>query len=167
MLRMTKKRSIAHPKVLAAKTAREVAARHRKVPEIGRQFIRGMEKRPRLKKSDSMSKVDEIRSRAEADLVTFIRLVHPNRVLGAIHEELCQRGGPDRTPSITSSSSSPETMASQPSWPTGSRGRSREILRSASFTSLLRRTSQKATRLHQGHPRLPDLPPLLAGYDPP
>lgn len=38
-----------------------------------------------------MSRVDriaQIRALAEADLTTFIRLVHPNRVLGAIHEEL-------------------------------------------------------------------------------
>lgn len=35
------------------------------------------------------NKVQEIRQLAESDLVTFIRLVHPNRVLGAIHEELC------------------------------------------------------------------------------
>lgn len=31
---------------------------------------------------------DELRLRAEQDLVTFIRLVHENRLLGAIHEEL-------------------------------------------------------------------------------
>jgi hypothetical protein len=36
----------------------------------------------------AISKVDEIRALAEADLLTFIRLVHPHRVLGAIHEEL-------------------------------------------------------------------------------
>lgn len=35
------------------------------------------------------TKIQEIRQLAENDLVTFIRLVHPNRVLGAIHEELC------------------------------------------------------------------------------
>lgn len=34
------------------------------------------------------SKADEIRSLAEADLVTFIKLVHPQRVLGGVHEEL-------------------------------------------------------------------------------
>lgn len=33
-------------------------------------------------------KVDQIRSRAEADLHFFIRLVAPHRVLGSIHEEL-------------------------------------------------------------------------------
>ncbi len=32
---------------------------------------------------------DEIREAAEADLVTFIRLVAPHRILGSIHEELC------------------------------------------------------------------------------
>lgn len=31
---------------------------------------------------------DEIRKAAEADLETFIRLVHPNRVLGSIHSEI-------------------------------------------------------------------------------
>jgi phage terminase large subunit-like protein len=36
-----------------------------------------------------ISKKDQIRAAAEADLVTFIRLVHPNRVLGSIHEEVC------------------------------------------------------------------------------
>lgn len=35
-----------------------------------------------------MSRVDEIREAAEADLETFIRLVHPNRVLGNIHTEV-------------------------------------------------------------------------------
>jgi hypothetical protein len=34
------------------------------------------------------SKKDLIREAAEADLVTFIRLIHPNRVLGSVHEEL-------------------------------------------------------------------------------
>lgn len=33
-------------------------------------------------------KKEEIRQAAEADLETFIRLVHPNRVLGAIHSEI-------------------------------------------------------------------------------
>lgn len=33
---------------------------------------------------------DEIRLAAEADLETFIRLVHPNRVLGSIHSEIIQ-----------------------------------------------------------------------------
>lgn len=36
----------------------------------------------------ALSKKDEIRLAAEADLETFIRLVHPNRVLGAVHREL-------------------------------------------------------------------------------
>jgi len=36
----------------------------------------------------SRTKIDEIRSLAEADLLTFIRLVHPHRLLGAVHEEL-------------------------------------------------------------------------------
>lgn len=35
-----------------------------------------------------MSKTLEIREAAEADLATFIRLVHPGRVLGSIHEEI-------------------------------------------------------------------------------
>lgn len=35
-----------------------------------------------------MSKVDEIREAAEADLLTFVRLVAPHRVLGRVHEEL-------------------------------------------------------------------------------
>src|SRR6478736_8988730 len=34
--------------------------------------------------------LDEIRQAAEADLLTFIRLVAPHRVLGAVHEELCR-----------------------------------------------------------------------------
>lgn len=33
--------------------------------------------------------IDQIRKKAEDDLVTFIRLVHPQRVLGDIHIELC------------------------------------------------------------------------------
>ena len=36
----------------------------------------------------SISKKQQIKELAEADLLTFIRLVHPQRVLGAIHEEL-------------------------------------------------------------------------------
>jgi hypothetical protein len=36
------------------------------------------------------SKVQAIRDRAEADLETFIKLVHPQRVLGSIHTELIQ-----------------------------------------------------------------------------
>ncbi len=38
-----------------------------------------------IKKSDK----DLIRDAAERDLLTFIRLVAPHRVLGAVHEELC------------------------------------------------------------------------------
>ena len=34
------------------------------------------------------SKIDQIREAAESDLVSFIRLVHPQRVLGAVHEEV-------------------------------------------------------------------------------
>jgi phage terminase large subunit-like protein len=36
-----------------------------------------------------MNKIEEIRQMAENDLVTFIKLVHPQRLLGSIHEELC------------------------------------------------------------------------------
>lgn len=36
------------------------------------------------------SKYEQIKAAAEADLVTFIKLVHPMRVLGSIHEEVCQ-----------------------------------------------------------------------------
>jgi len=35
-----------------------------------------------------MSQIDQIREAAEADLLTFIRLVAPHLMLGAIHEEL-------------------------------------------------------------------------------
>lgn len=35
-----------------------------------------------------LSKVDEIRIAAESSLLSFIRLVHPQRVLGAVHEDL-------------------------------------------------------------------------------
>ena len=35
-----------------------------------------------------LSKKDQIRQIAENDLLAFINLVHPNRVLGAIHEEV-------------------------------------------------------------------------------
>jgi phage terminase large subunit-like protein len=35
-----------------------------------------------------MKPADQIRAAAEADLEVFIRLVHPNRVLGSIHEEI-------------------------------------------------------------------------------
>lgn len=37
-----------------------------------------------------MASIEEIREAAEADLATFIRLVAPQRVLGACHEEVCQ-----------------------------------------------------------------------------
>jgi len=36
-----------------------------------------------------MATIEEIREAAETDLVTFIRLVSPGRVLGSVHEELC------------------------------------------------------------------------------
>jgi hypothetical protein len=36
------------------------------------------------------SRIDEIRQAAEADLITFIALVHPMRVIGNVHKELCQ-----------------------------------------------------------------------------
>lgn len=36
-----------------------------------------------------MSKTDEIRDAAEADLETFIRLVAPKQVMGAVHSEVC------------------------------------------------------------------------------
>ena len=35
-----------------------------------------------------MSQIDQIREAAENDLLTFIRLVAPHLMLGAIHEEL-------------------------------------------------------------------------------
>jgi hypothetical protein len=38
----------------------------------------------------AVSKIDQIKELAEADLETFIRLVHPHRVLGSIHQELIQ-----------------------------------------------------------------------------
>jgi hypothetical protein len=41
-----------------------------------------------MKSSQAQNKIDEVRARAEADLAVFIRLVHPNRVLGAVHLEL-------------------------------------------------------------------------------
>jgi hypothetical protein len=37
-----------------------------------------------------MASIEEIREAAEADLVTFIRLIAPQRVLGACHEEVCR-----------------------------------------------------------------------------
>src|SRR5512138_3893428 len=37
-----------------------------------------------------VSKKDQVRQMAEADLETFIRLVHPNRVLGSVHCEVCR-----------------------------------------------------------------------------
>lgn len=36
-----------------------------------------------------LTKKDQVRQLAEADLETFIKLVHPNRVLGSIHTEVC------------------------------------------------------------------------------
>ena len=35
-----------------------------------------------------MTQIDQIREAAEADLLTFIRLVAPHLMLGAVHEEL-------------------------------------------------------------------------------
>ena len=37
-----------------------------------------------------MASIEEIREAAETDLVTFIRLIAPQRVLGACHEEVCR-----------------------------------------------------------------------------
>lgn len=36
----------------------------------------------------SVSKKDQIRTQAESDLVSFIKLVHPQRVLGSVHKDL-------------------------------------------------------------------------------
>ena len=41
-----------------------------------------------MQSSSTNDKVAELRTRAESDLETFIRLVHPQRVLGGIHSEL-------------------------------------------------------------------------------
>jgi len=38
--------------------------------------------------SKNTSKIDQIREAAEADLVTFIKLVHPMRLLGHLHEDV-------------------------------------------------------------------------------
>lgn len=38
----------------------------------------------------AQSKINEVREAAERDLITFIKLVHPQRVLGGVHEELIQ-----------------------------------------------------------------------------
>ena len=38
--------------------------------------------------SEVQDKIAEVRMRAEADLITFIKLVHPHRMLGSVHEEL-------------------------------------------------------------------------------
>lgn len=38
--------------------------------------------------SQVLTKKDQIRQLAEADLIAFIKLVHPNRVLGGVHEEV-------------------------------------------------------------------------------
>lgn len=37
-----------------------------------------------------MNKIDQIRRAAEADLATFIRLVHPQRVLGGVHTDVLE-----------------------------------------------------------------------------
>lgn len=37
-----------------------------------------------------MANLDDIREAAEQDLVTFIKLIAPQRVLGSVHEELCR-----------------------------------------------------------------------------
>lgn len=42
----------------------------------------------RAKVSELQEKFVQIREAAEADLVTFIKLVHPQRVLGSVHEEV-------------------------------------------------------------------------------
>lgn len=39
-------------------------------------------------KENMKSKIDEIREAAEADLITFINLIHPQRVLGDVHKDL-------------------------------------------------------------------------------
>lgn len=41
-----------------------------------------------MARQSSSDTFNEIRALAEADLCTFIRLVHPHRLLGAVHEEL-------------------------------------------------------------------------------
>lgn len=43
-----------------------------------------------MAKSELLTKKTEIRQRAENDLEFFIKLVHPNRILGSIHVELIQ-----------------------------------------------------------------------------
>jgi len=40
-------------------------------------------------KSEKQQKIDHIREAAEADLVTFIKLIAPKTVLGAVHVEVC------------------------------------------------------------------------------
>ncbi len=42
----------------------------------------------RVPSRTSYDKAREVREMAEADLLTFIRLVHPHRLLGSVHEEL-------------------------------------------------------------------------------
>ena len=37
-----------------------------------------------------MASINDIREAAEQDLLTFIKLVSPQRVLGSVHEELCR-----------------------------------------------------------------------------
>ena len=43
-----------------------------------------------IKRTPKTDQVELIREAAEADLETFIRLVAPKQVLGAVHQELCQ-----------------------------------------------------------------------------
>ena len=38
--------------------------------------------------SNPKSKIDLVREAAESDLETFIKLIHPQRVLGGVHSEL-------------------------------------------------------------------------------
>lgn len=41
-----------------------------------------------IRSTKAIDKIMQVRQMAEADLLTFIRLIHPHRVLGAVHEEL-------------------------------------------------------------------------------
>ena len=41
-----------------------------------------------IRSTKAIDKIIQVRQMAEADLLTFIRLIHPHRVLGAVHEEL-------------------------------------------------------------------------------
>lgn len=47
-----------------------------------------MQTRERRRKNKSLSQKDSIRQLAEADLLTFARLVNPNRVYGQVHEDV-------------------------------------------------------------------------------